>query len=257
MSTKKQLIQEVFDKAKQESGKSKKNGLSEYLVIKLEEKLDFKISERTLIRYYDAFVSENVKKESIEIDSYILNSFSKYLGYSCFEHFSNPNDFILDKETGGSIHRPFGLQDLSKILSGGLHVNIQNIIKIPDFIRNNKGMSLGFISVLIAGGSFAQFNGCFQKEDHMYWNGTEYRLTTAVDLNPKHEVLVLDSVKFKYFKKITRTDTLSIDDAYEVYYSKFQNKVDFFTVDGVNPENKKNLKPATPLIIGKYADNQN
>jgi len=254
MSTKKQLLQEVFNKAGQESGKSTKNGVSEYLVLKLEEKLDTKISERTLIRYYDVYISETVKKNNIEIDLYILNKLSQYLGYSCFEHFSNPNDFVFDELNGGYVRRPFELQDFYKIVQGGLNINIQNIIKIPDFIRNNKAMSLGFVGLFIATSLIAHFNGYFQKKDHMYWNGTEYRLTTALDLNPKHDVIVLDTVKFKYFKKITRPDTLDADNGLNnVWYSKYQNKVEFFTMDGKNPDNQKELRPVSERIILKYA----
>jgi len=256
MSTKKQLIRDAFNKAKQESGKSTKNGLSEYLALKLEEKLNIIISERTLVRYYDVYVLETTKKENIEIDSYVLNKLSQYLGYSCFEHFSNPNDFVFDELSGGHIRRPFELQDFYEILQGGLNINIQNIIKIPDFIRNNKGMSLGFVGVFIASGSFAHFNRCFQKKDHMYWNGTEYCLTTATDIDPKHNVIPLDSVKFKYFKKITRPDTLDVDNGINnVWYSKHQNKVEFFTMDGKNPDNQKELIPVSERIILKYADN--
>ncbi|WP_262152676.1 hypothetical protein [Chryseobacterium foetidum] len=255
MSTKKQLLQEVFCKARRESGKGTKNGLAEYLVVKLEENLDFGISERTLNRYYNTYIAETAGDKEIEIDSFTLNKMSQYIGYKSFEHFTNPDEFILDEVDAGYIRRPLGLSgDFSKVAKGGLHINIQNVIKIPDFIKNNKGMSFGFIGLLIASGSFAHFNGYFKKKDHMYWNGTEYRLTYVTDLNPKHDVIVLDTIKFKYFKKITRPDTLRIDNGLEnVWYSKFQNHVDFFTMDGINPDNDKELKPATAHILEKHA----
>lgn len=254
MSTKKQLVQEVFDKAKKESGKSTKNGLSEYLVIRLEEKVRFNISERTLIRYYDTYIINSSKKDEIEIDSHTLDKLSQYIGYQCFERFINRNEFVLDGEVAGYIQRPLGIsQDLAKVAEGGLHINIQNIIKLPDFIKNNKGMSAGIMGALIATGSFAHFEGYFQKKDHMYWDGVEYRLTLADDRNPTHEVIPLDTVSFKYFKKITRPDTLDVDNGMKkVWYSKYQNKVDFFTMDGTNPDNNKELKPVSPGILEKY-----
>lgn len=255
MSTKKQLVQEVFDKAKKESGKSTKNGLSEYLVIRLEEKVRFDISERTLIRYYDTYIINSTKKDEIEIDSHILDKLSQYLGYQCFERFINRNEFILDGIGEGHIQRPLGLsQDLTKVAEGGLHINIHNIIRLPDFIKNNKGMSAGVMGVLIATGSFAHFEGYFQKKDHMYWNGVEYRLTAAHDRNPTHTVIPLDTVSFTYFKKITRPDTLDVDNGMnKVWYSKYQNKVEFFTMDGTNPDNHKELKPVSQGILEKYA----
>jgi len=255
MSTKKQLVQEVFDKAKKEAGKSTKNGLSEYLVIRLEEKVRFSISERTLIRYYDTYVINSTKKDEIEIDSHTLDKLSQYLGYQCFERFINRNEFILDGVDAVNVHRPLGFsQDLTKIAEGGLHINIQNIIRLPDFIKNNKGMSVGIMGALIATGSFAHFEGYFQKKDHMYWNGVEYRLTTAQDRNPKHAVIPLDTVQFKYFKKITRPDTLDLDNGMnKVWYSKYRNKVEFFTMDGTNPDNNKELKSVSQGILEKYA----
>lgn len=89
----------------------------------------------------------------------------------------------------------------------------------------------------------------------MYWNGVEYRLTFKTDLNPKHTVIPLDTVKFKYFRKITRPDTLDIVNGLNnVWYSKYQNKVEFFTMDGVNPDNHKALKPVTERIIQIHAN---
>ncbi|MDQ0477118.1 hypothetical protein [Chryseobacterium sp. MDT2-18] len=255
MFTKKQLVEEVFDKAKRESGKSTKNGLSEYLVITLEEKVSLSISERTLIRYYDTYVINSTKKNEIEIDSNTLDKLSQYLSYRCFEHFVNPNEFVLDGVEAANVHRPIGVyQDLTKVVEGGLHINIHNMIRLPDFIKNNKGMSLGITGALLASGSFAHFNGSFQKNDHMYWNGVEYKLTTAQDRNPKHAVIPLDTVQFKYFKKITRPDTLDLDNGLnKVWYSKYRNKVEFFTMDGTNPDNHKELKPVSEGILEKYA----
>ncbi len=259
MSTKKELIKQVFDKAERESGKTTKNGLSEYLVIKLDEKVGLRISERTLIRYYDAYIVETGSQNAIEVDSHILNKLSQYLSYTCFEHFSNPNEFILDKRGGGQIHRPMALmEDIGRIIEGGLHINIQNIIKVSDFIRNNKGMSLGIMGMLIASGSLTYFNGYAEKKDHMYWKNDEYKLTSASDRNPKHKVIPLDSIQFKYFKKINRPDTLYVDNAMNnVWYSKHENKVDFFTMDGVNPDNGKDLSPVSVIILKKYAGKNN
>ena len=115
-------------------------------------------------------------------------------------------------------------------------------------------MGLGFLGLFLTAGSFVHFNGNFQKKDHMYWDETEYRLTTATDFNPKHKVMVLDTIKFKYFKKITRPDTLYVYNAMNnVWYSKCQNVIEFFTMDGANPKNDKDLRPVSEYILEKYA----
>ncbi|MHA6727104.1 hypothetical protein ACX3PU_03470 [Chryseobacterium sp. A301] len=255
MSMKEQLMQEVFDKAKRESAKSTKNGLSEYLVIRLEEKFNFNISERTLIRYYDTYVVKNAHKDEIEIDSHTLNKLSQYIGYLDFEQFSNPNEFVLEGVDIGHVHRTLDFShDQAKIEVGGLHINIQNVIKLPDFIKNNKGMSVGVLGVLIATASFAHFEGYFQKKDHMYWNGVEYKLTDLQDRNPAHSVIPLNNESYTYFKKNTRPDTLNVDNGMnKVWYSKYENKVEFFTMDGINPDNQKELKPVSRGILEKYA----
>ena len=88
----------------------------------------------------------------------------------------------------------------------------------------------------------------------MYWNGNRYILTTIQDKDPSHEVIPANEVLVNYFEKITKPDTLTVRNAIgKVWYSKHQNKVEFFTMDGKNPENGKELHPATEHMIEKYA----
>lgn len=256
--TEKKLLEDVYLKAKNMDGATSDSGVFKDVSTDLINTHKINLSYKTMLSYYESLVLE--KKEYKPIKKPSLDALSKYLNYENYNQYKEKNGFFRKQSSDNDISVMIGngvdaiADSVNSIIIKIFHTPTFNFSEM--FTKNN-AMGAGFLGLFLAVGSFVHFKGYFQKKDHMYWNGTEYRLTTAVDLNPKHEVLVLDSVKLKYFKKITRTDTLSIDDAYEVYYSKFQNKVDFFTVDGVNPENKKNLKPATPLIIGKYADNQN
>jgi len=89
----------------------------------------------------------------------------------------------------------------------------------------------------------------------MYWNGDRYVLTFMNDKNPSHKVVPADEVLVNYFQRITRPDTLKRKNGIgKIWYSKYQNKVEFFTMDGKNPDNNRELKPATEHILGKYAE---
>lgn len=314
MSDKKKLINLVFDKAKKDLGRTKKNALANYLMYLLEDKYNCSITERTLIRYYDAYVDQQKSNSEIEIESFKLNTFSQYLGYSNYESFANSiaNDSnILNEER--LVHSFVDENKNSDNRENIIHITIQNFIKLPEFITKNKGMSMGIAGVIIAGAGFTKYNYPAKKDvpqtllsqplnskqnlisennnafnnlsthenvaeendekknvnsenpikpqgfkselkNHMYWNGNQYILTTIHDQDPSHEVIPAKSVLVNYFKKITRTDTLTIQNAVgKTWYSKHRNKVEFFTMDGVNPENGKELHPATEHMIEKYA----
>ncbi len=88
----------------------------------------------------------------------------------------------------------------------------------------------------------------------MYWDGTEYKITSCEDRNPHREIIPIDTIKLNYFKKITRPDTLTVKNALgKVWYSKSDNVVEFFTMDGVNPDNDKGLLIATKHMLRKHA----
>ena len=87
----------------------------------------------------------------------------------------------------------------------------------------------------------------------MYWDQNEYKLTDCNEENLVLNIVPKDDIQIKYFKRVTRKDTLTVENALgKMWYSKVKGKVEFFTMDGVDPENKKELKPATEYIIRKY-----
>ncbi|WP_312078869.1 hypothetical protein [Chryseobacterium sp.] len=314
MSDKKKLINLVFEKAKKDLGRTKKNALANYLMYLLEEKYNCSITERTLIRYYDAYVDHQKSNSEIDIDIFKLNTFSQYLGYGNYESFANSiigDSNILNEEK--LVHSFVDEKKNSENRENIIHITIQNFIKLPEFITENKGMSMGILGVILAGAGFAKYNYptkadvpqtlfsqplepkqnlisennnslnnlsthenvaeengekqsvnsenltkpqafSSKAKNHMYWNGNQYILTTIHDQDPSHDVIPAKSVLVNYFKKITRTDTLTIQNAVgKTWYSKHQNKVEFFTMDGVNPENGKELHPSTEHMIEKYA----
>lgn len=87
----------------------------------------------------------------------------------------------------------------------------------------------------------------------MYWDKDRYVATDSSSLGPQVEVIPMDKKNFRYLRKITRPDTLTVDNAFgKVWYDKSDNNVEFFTSFGKHPENGKTLKDASEYIIETY-----
>lgn len=90
--------------------------------------------------------------------------------------------------------------------------------------------------------------------DCMYWNNEKYIPIYCDEIILNHHVEQQNDELMK-LRKITRADTLNADNSLgKVWYDKSNNKVEFFTNYGVNPETGKTLKEATKYIIEKYKD---
>lgn len=90
--------------------------------------------------------------------------------------------------------------------------------------------------------------------DCMYWNNEKYIPIYCDEIILNHHVEQQNDELMK-LQKITRADTLNADNSLgKVWYDKSNNKVEFFTNYGVNPETGKTLKKATKYIIEKYKD---
>ncbi len=274
MSKRKLLIQKVFEHVKKSSEKDTKSGWAGDIADYLDEHLGFMISKRTLIRYYEAYIERD---EEIDIELVILNKLSQYLDYRDY------NDFISTVEKRGEIASITTVQvDNNEVASvngtTGVSVIINNSnsnnndnhqhFNVPDFIKKN-GMGIlemTFVVLLATGGVvfsnpkntnrlgiISGLNPPATHKPFMYWDRDRYIATDSSYLGPQIEVLPMDSENFTYLKKITRPDTLTVDNALrKVWYDKSDNEVEFFTSFGKHPENGKTLKEATPYIISTY-----
>ena len=246
------LIKAAYETAKKELGieTNSYSTVFDFLSQKLEEKFDSSKDGRTFVRSYKRLVKEN---RDYPIDAITLDQLSWYVGYDNFEDFSE--NYIIRRDHGETqIEMRIGNDEdslserLSKII-----INITNapVFNIPQMAKN--GMGIGaLILILFAGFSYGG-NGV-KENQCMYWDGDEYKLTSCDDKNPKHQLLPADTVKLKYFKKITRPDTLTVENGLgNSWYTKYDNAVEFFTMDGINPDNGKSLRDATRYMITKYA----
>lgn len=275
MSKRKLLIQKVFEHVKKSSEKDTKSGWAGDIADYLDEHLGFMISKRTLIRYYEAYVEGD---EEIDIELVILNKLSQYLDYRDY------NDFISTVEKRGENTSITTVQvDNNEVASvngtTGISVTINNSnsnnndnhqhFNVPDFIKKN-GMGIlemTFVVLLATGGVvfsnpksstrlgiMSGLNPPATDKSFMYWDKDRYMATDSNYLGPQIEVVPMDARPFKYLKKITRPDTLTLDNAaHKVWYDKSDNEVEFFTSFGKHPENGKTLKEATAYIIENYA----
>jgi hypothetical protein len=91
-------------------------------------------------------------------------------------------------------------------------------------------------------------------EDCMCWNGEKYIQVDCQDQKQRYQVVGLDKVKLEHFRKITRPDTLGLKDLGNIWYSKIDNEVEFFTGPGYHPiQHRRSLKATTKYIFETYA----
>lgn len=259
LSQKRALIEKVYETTRNDTLISSLNGLSNKISDDLLKKYNFYLSYKTLGTYYEALVNDN---KDCTIKPETLNKLSNYIGYRDFKDFCEKEGFNSD-----IINNPKeSISLLEEILNTLVSIKGDFTYALSHFTI--KQSSWGIFGIMVVGGIFLGKNSLFKNSDEgnittegtlfsmpcMYWNESEYKLTNCNDKNPNHEVLPIDSVRLKYFKKITRPDTLTAENALgKVWYSKYRNKVEFFTMDGKNPENGKELDEVSDYILEKYA----
>lgn len=87
----------------------------------------------------------------------------------------------------------------------------------------------------------------------MYWTGDHYETVACDKKIDNVTVIAADSDKLQHFKKITRPDTITLGALGHVWYSKMNNKIEFFTADGNHPiQMQYHLKPLTRYMVEKH-----
>lgn len=272
MTKKKLLIHEVFKKAKNDfPAQSSKSGLSSELSDYFEKNLKFLINERTFVRYYNACIRDNGEPDIKDV--LILDKLSEYLGCINFLDFSRT--FVKNDEEANKTTVKIKVDEDEETLSERLSNIIINItneqhFKMPEFVKQN---GLGIVGIFLIGSvllgnynssgsksknssttALSFFGGPVNDQNCMFWEDNEYKLVDCEDKNPQRSLVPKDTVQLRYFKRITRKDTLTAENALgKTWYSKFNGNVEFFTMDGVDPDNGRELRASTGYIIAKYA----
>ncbi|WP_294285359.1 hypothetical protein [uncultured Chryseobacterium sp.] len=253
------LVKTVFETAKNELPRGNKSSISSYLSSLIEDRYNFKKDERSYSRYYTKLVEENT---DYNIDDLTLLYLSKYIGYDSFEDFCDRVNLENDDSKTFSLSFKEISEKIQQII-----ITVSPTVLLPDFIKKN-GLGIvemTFVLLLVSGGvvfssnkkaplGFASFWGVPATEKpYMYWDKDRYIASDSSYINPQIEVVPMEPNKFVYQKRITRPDTLTIENAAgKVWYDKSDNHVEFFTNYGQHPENGKTLKEATAHIIDTY-----
>lgn len=280
MSKRKQLIHDIFERIKETSEKDTKYGWSDDLADAIEKKIKFKVSGKTLSRYYDAYIDGINEEKGIE--TLILNRLSQYLGFDDYEDFCTTIEKKGADTSKTTVKIDVDNSEVSSI-NGAPNVNVtitntnannnEQNFKMPEFIKQNGLgiLEITFVLLLVTGGVvfpntkdhsgsltnstvFTFWGKSDADKKYMYWNGERYIATDSNNLGPHIEVVPMNQYNFRYLKKIMRKDTMTVENSLgKVWCSKYNNDVDFFTMDGINPENGKELKLATDHMVLKYA----
>ncbi len=87
----------------------------------------------------------------------------------------------------------------------------------------------------------------------MYWKEDHYELAACNEKVENARIIALDTMKLKYFRKITRPDTITYQSLGKVWYSKINGKIEYYTSAGEHPETfGRKLKPISIYMINKY-----
>ncbi|RYD80504.1 MAG: hypothetical protein EOP55_02020 [Sphingobacteriales bacterium] len=118
--------------------------------------------------------------------------------------------------------------------------------------KNIKKSAWFFIAAMtVFGGSY--FGWYFGDKHCMYWNGNEYKPVACNTNIPGEAVVALNAVKVDRLKRITKQDTLTAYSIHKVFYSKINNKVEFYTDSGAHPtDSNRRLLPMSRHILNKY-----
>lgn len=258
LSQKKKLLEDVYEKASDDATEKSFSGILLHLERILKDEYEG-LSYKSFETYYKAIVE---KDEDYNIKRSILDNLSKYVGYDSFKDYCSgwkTIEYVINEA-------------ISKIV---ITIINKPIFTMPEFLTKQSSLGIaGFVIVALfltgnvylsnkknnqeSSSSFGFLSSVPEKKKEcMYWDKSQYRVAYCDDKDPHKDLKPLDTVVLKYFKMITRKDTLTVDKAFgKVWYSKYNGNVEFFTMDGTNPENGKDLRFATEYMIDTYGGGQ-
>lgn len=252
MSTKKDLFEKVFEKAKNECGSSSKNGMSVHLEKVISDDYNYPITSKSFSRHFDDFVKENNLKKEISPD--LLNILAHYIGYESFGDFNQKNQLTKKEEKEIVSVEPIiddNIPEEESIIN--LPSKKNNFFEKIKLQRNKIIAGSGIATILASGGLF--LNSINQNSSCMIWKENHYEEIECEETSPQMNAVPYNETVFQ-LKKITKPDTLNFENALDkVWYTKKNGEVEFYTNYGLHPENGKTLKPVTKYILTKYVLN--
>jgi hypothetical protein len=210
------IILTAFTKAEKESGLKTKTQLATHIANVLDEQHRATISDRAIRNHYDA-VKTNKSKH--EMSPYLLDAFSKYLGYE------NHQDYILKTKKRSLISQ----------------------------LSANKGKAtIGSLLVLASYLGVESFD-----KDCMTWVNDHYQKEQCEEVNtiPIDKYLLTN---FKKVEPDSNYPFFKENGQANLWYSKSINgDYEYFTSIGLHPNTGKTLKAITPYMIKTHILNKN
>ena len=213
------FLQEVFLKAKKESGEKSLKKWAEFIAYYLTEELKYPLSVKTLERYYNGDTIPNTEKK---------DKLANFLGYKDFRDYLSVKENFRNE---GEMDEENATKAIGK-----------NHRKYLSFI-------IGLISFSILGVVYLKYS--IGSEDCMIWKNDHYEITPC---EGKQGETVKIPYLLKNFRQINVTDTTSFfkNGKPNVWYDKHNYKLYYFSAPGINPETGKTVKEITPYMIDKY-----
>ncbi|MBC8757149.1 hypothetical protein H2O64_20940 [Kordia sp. YSTF-M3] len=218
------LFQQAFKKAKQQSGKTSKNGVSSHLENVFAMKLNFQTSKVTFSRYYEQFMEGKTGK-IMNPSTGLLDKLAEYIGYNSYE------DFVTQLDQKDTPTR----------------------VSFLKFARKSKWFIIITLLALVTVFIIIKLN----KQRWMVWNLTHYE-EVQFDLE-KYELGQLKLYKeerIKNFKKIEvdcQTEYKTPEGTIKIWYGKNHKKeLQYFTSLGLHPETGNSLKPLSKYMFEEH-----
>lgn len=207
--SKKLLIREIFEKGKRESGKDSKNGIAVYLWSYFEDKMHFDISDKTLVRYNDAYLRDN---REVNIEPFVLDKFSQYLEFKDFKDFCKTETFTkVNKDSSRtSVNVRIDEDDDSERKHPNITVNITTnpILKLQEFFAKQSGF--GVIGLLVFAGFLT--NNYFKKEEIPVAKLADINDSVSAKLLPEKENTTSPEIKIIPIEKVIREDRKVVEE---------------------------------------------
>lgn len=209
------LLQNVFEKAQKDTGKSSLRAMSLHVEETLMEEYHRQLSHRTLERYF--------KGETRPDDEY-KDSLAMFLGYESYHDYRAAEEEIENEKKEIFLYKN----------------KFSRLLKI--------GAVTAGIPLLLGAGYFGFFRN---KEECMIWKEDHYEVTKC---EGKEGEKTLRPYLLNNFRQVSVSDTTTFfkNGKVKIWYEKKDNKLYYFTALGINPETGNSVKPITTYMIDKY-----
>ena len=211
------FLQDVFAKAREESGEDSLRKWAEYVAEYLLEEVKYPLSVKTLERYYNGETKPNMEKR---------NKLALFLGYSGYKDYMAQNQESQPEED----------------LDTTAKVDVKN----P---KKRLLLLIGLISILLLGAGYLGYSS--GREDCMIWREDHFEATPCEGKEGETKKIPYLLENFRQIK-VSDTTTFFKNGKANVWYDKHENDLYFFSAPGVNPETGKTVKEITDYMINKY-----